>query len=127
MDPYQQRDRVIELLTAHSRKENTTWIVSPPYGMETFVLIDLPGPQKLSLHIEYAKRSDDLDDTRDISGIHLLRRGSFVECVSLGFKVEEGIYKNEIRNIPKLINRINLLSAATKDLVDLKSDCSKVL
>jgi len=126
MDPYQTRDRVIEILTKHVTKTDCLWRVDAPCGMESYVLIRLPGPQNLSLSIEYAKRGCDLGDRSDISGMRLIRNGRFISCPTLGFG-EEGIHKKEMRNIPLLLARLDLISEATKNVVVLESRCEKSL
>lgn len=59
-DAYDQRDDMIILLTEYMQTNNTVWRVEQPCGMETYLVIHLPGPQKLSLHVEYASNSCDL-------------------------------------------------------------------
>lgn len=125
MNPYKQRDRVIELLTIYTQKNNVLWRVEAPCGMETYVDIILPGPQQLLLYIQYARRSDDLEDTSDISGMQIVRNGTFIGCPSLGFDGKNGMYKDEIRNIPKLLERINNIANMTKNVVVLESRCTK--
>lgn len=127
MDPYDTRDRVIEILMKYCREKNTSWQVLAPFGTDSYVLVSLPGPQNLSAHIEYKRAADDTDDTSDQSGMYLVKNNMFIKSPELGFIHDEGIYRNEIRNMSKLIQILTDISDKTKNVVVLESRSQKAL
>lgn len=122
MDPYDARHLMLESLTNYSLEHKTKWRVAPACGYETYVHIIIPGNERLALHLEYALRSNNTDEKRDISGIFLVKNGRFVSSSLLGFKREEGIHKDKMMDINKLVPEINKCASLLENTIAIMDD-----